>query len=173
MKKLLPIYLYGATIILVGIFLLFSDNIAFKNIKPTLGIIMSIGGVIAFFEAFSKQRKLIQFNYQEIHGLAMFVYGVSILFLCNTFDQLITITSFLLIFYAFSEIIFCNWLFNLKRKVILKIVLLRLALGLAVGIGTIFSTYNTKHNLEGFGTLFILVGINVLLYVPVMRKTSV
>lgn len=133
---------------------------------------MTSGGVIALFAAFSKHRKLIQFAYHEIHGLSMFLYGVAILFLCNTFEQLITTTSFLLIFYSFSEIFFCNWLFNLKRKIILKFVIIRLALGLSVGIGTIFATYNTKHNLEGFGTLFILVGINVLLYVPIIKKNE-
>lgn len=106
MKKFLPIYLYGTLTILVGVFFLFSDNIAFKNIKPTLVIIMTSGGVIALFAAISKHRKFIQFAYHEIHGLSMFLYEVAILFLCNTFEQLITTTSFLLIFYSFSEIIF-------------------------------------------------------------------
>jgi hypothetical protein len=79
----------------------------------------------------------------------------------------------LFIFYAFSEIIFCNWLFNLGRKVLYSIVIVRFLLGLLIGIGTVVAMYQTEHTLQIFGVLFLMVGLNVLLYVPVMKKVQV
>jgi len=173
MKKNLPLLLYGAIIILAGVFLLFSNYSSFNTIRITLGITLTIGAILSFITAFSRQRKQVEFAYHEMHALGMLVYGVSVLFLTNTFETLIYFTSFLFIFYAFSEIIFCNWLFNLGGKVIYKIVIIRLLLGLMVGMGVVVLMYypdlDKKIDLRGFGLLFILIGINILLYVPIMK----
>ena len=170
MKKYLPIYLYGTIIIFSGVFLLFSKDNTLNVIRFTLGITLVIGAVIAFGAAQSRQRKQVQFAYHEMHALIMVVYAVLILLFCNTFEKLFSFTSFLFIFYAFSEIIFCNWLFNLGQKVVFKIVIVRLVLGLVIGIGAVLSMNYTEFILEGFGVLFVIVGVNILLYVPVMQK---
>lgn len=136
MKKYLPIYLYGLIIILVGIFLLVSENITFNLVKYGLGISLILVSIFAFITAFSRQRKQVQFAYHEKHALAMSVYGIVVLLFCNSFERLESVTAFLFIFYAFSEIIFCNWLFNLEQKVVFKILAIRALLGLAIGIGT-------------------------------------
>jgi uncharacterized membrane protein HdeD (DUF308 family) len=170
MNKLIPIYLYGAIIIMEGVFTLFSKNTSFNVIKLSLGIGLTFGAILAFIAALSRQRKLVQFAYHEMHALAMIVYGISILLFCNTFDKLISFTAFLLLFYTFSEIIFCNWLFNLGQKVAYKILFVRLILGLSVGIGTVVSMNLYNSTLEGFGVLFIMIGINIILYVPIMQE---
>jgi uncharacterized membrane protein HdeD (DUF308 family) len=174
MKKHLSLYLYGIIIIFVGIFLLFSQytQSTFTTIKSIVGIALTVGAVLAFITALSRQRKHVQFAYHEMHALAMFAYGVSVLLFCNTFETLTYLTTFLFIFYAFSELIFCNWLFNLRQKVIYKIVLTRLLLGLVIGVGTIVNMNFPEFTLRGFGALFIAVGINVLLYAPVMKSTE-
>lgn len=169
MKKYLPIYSYGVLIILSGIFLLFSKNSTFNMFKFTLGITLTVGAIFAFIASLSRQRIQIRFAYHEMHALAMLVYGVSILLFCNTFEKIISFSSFLFIFYAFSEIIFCNWIFNLAQKVVFKIVIIRLLLGLVIGIGTIVAMNYTEFTLEIFGVLFIMIGINIILYVPVMK----
>jgi uncharacterized membrane protein HdeD (DUF308 family) len=169
MKKHLPIYLYGSIIILVGVFLLFSENSSFKIIKITLGISLIVGAIFAFITAFSRQRQEVQFAYHEMHALAMLVYGISLILLCNSTEKLISFTAFLFIFYAFSEIIFCNWLFNLAQKVVFKIVAIRALLGLIIGIGTVVAMNYTEFTIQIFGAMFILVGINIILYVPVMK----
>jgi len=169
MKKHLPIYLYGSIIILVGVFLLFSENSSFQNIKITLGISLIVGAIFAFITAFSRQRQEVQFAYHEMHALAMLVYGISLILLCNSTEKLISFTAFLFIFYALSEIIFCNWLFNLAQKVVFKIVAIRALLGLLIGIGTVVAMNYTEFTIQIFGALFILVGINIILYVPVMK----
>jgi uncharacterized membrane protein HdeD (DUF308 family) len=170
MKKYLPIYIYGTLIILEGIFLLFSYYVEFTAIRYPLGTMVTAAGIFAFLAAFSRERKQVQFAYHEMHAIAMLVYGVSVLGFGDTYEKITSFTAFLLIFYAFSEIIFCNWLFNLKQKVVMNIVISRAVIGLVTGIGTVVAMYPSKFSLEIFGVLFILVGINIILYIPVMRE---
>lgn len=169
MEKHIPVYVYGMLIVLSGIFLLFANNSAFELIRWTLGITLTFGAMFAFFAALSRQRKQVQFAYHEMHALTMLVYGISLLLFGNTLDEIILFSSFLFIFYAFSEIIFCNWLFNLEQKIALNIIVIRLLLGLAIGMGTIIAMNYKAFNLQIFGVLFMMVGINIILYVPVMK----
>ncbi len=170
MKKYTPIYIYGAIIILEGIFLLFSKHSTFEMIRLTTGILLTLGAVIAFVAAFSRQRQQVQFAYHEMHALAMLVYGVSVLIFCNSFEKIISVTAFLFIFYALSEIIFCNWILNLDQKSVYKIIVFRSLIGLAVGVGTFVSMNVPASTLQGFGILFIIVGVSILLYVPVIKE---
>jgi len=79
-------------------------------------------------------------------------------------------------FYAFSEIIFCLWIFHLENKVDYKIVLVCVSLGLLVGVGTIvikhYYNINDAIALSGYGILFMIIGINILLYIPIMKKNE-
>ena len=170
MNKTIPIYLYGIIIILEGAFMLFSKNYSFNFIRFSLGSGLVFSAILAFVAALSRQRKQVQFAYHEMHALTMIVYGVSIFLFCDNYNKLILFTAFLLLFYSFSEIIFCNWLFNLGQKLVYKILFVRLILGLGIGIGTVISMNNYFHaTFEGFGILFIMIGINIFLYVPIMK----
>lgn len=173
MKKHFPIYLYGAIIIIEGVFLLFAKYNDFNYIHLTTGILLTIGAIVAFVAAFSQQRKQVQFAYHEMHALAMLVYGISIFLFCNNLETFISYTAFLFIFYMFSEIILCNWLFNLGQKMVYKIIIIRVMLGLVVGIGTIIIMSLQSFQLESFGILFILVGVNLVLYIPVMKVSVI
>jgi hypothetical protein len=93
-----------------------------------------------------------------------------LLVFCSSFERFTSFTAFLLLFYSFSEIIFCNWLFNLSQRTVFKIIIIRFLLGLAAGFGTVIALNFTSYTLEVYGVLFLLVGINVLLYVPVMKR---
>lgn len=176
MKKNLPFYLYGAVLIFAGIFLLVSKHFTYQTIKYTLGITLIIGAILAFSKALSRQRKLVELTYHEINALGMMVFGILILMYANTLERLAYFSSFLMLFYSFSEIIFCSWLFNLGRKVIFRIIFIRLFLGLMVGIGSVLIMYLNSGlynlNMEGFGVLFIIIGLNVLLYIPVMKSNE-
>ena len=169
MNKSLPIYLYGSIKIFIGIFLLFSENITFNIIKFSLGIALIIGAIFAIISAFNRQRKQVQFAYHEMHAFAMLIYGVSLFLFCNSSEKLILFTAFLLVFYSFSEITFCVWLFNLGQKVVFKIVVIRTLLGLLIGAGTITAMYYSEYTLQIFGVMFFLVGINIIFYVPIMK----
>lgn len=170
MKKYLPIYLYGAIIVTEGIFLLFAQSSSFQFVRTMLGLTFAIGSIVAFIATFSRERTQVQFAYHEMHALAMMVYGISILLLCNTIESLISFTAFILLFYGFSEIIFCSWIFNLKQKVAYKILIVRILLGMAIGIGTIIAMHYTNITIEIFGALFIMIGINIMLYVPIIKE---
>jgi len=173
----IALYLYGSIIIFEGVFLLFSEYFTFITIKFALGIALLIGAILAFFTAFTRKRKHVQFAYHALHALAMLVNGIAILLFVNTMETLSYLTAFLLLFYAISEIAFCNWLFNLKNEVKSKILVVRVLLGLSVGIATAvlmnFYTVNFSIVLRGFGILFTIIGFNILLYEPIMKtKTS-
>lgn len=169
MKKYLPIYLYGSIISFAGIFLMLSHNSSFIILKSTLGIALIAAAIFAGITAFFRQNKSVQFAYHKLHALAMVVYGMAILLFCDSMERLNTLSTYLFIFYSFSEIIFCIWLFNLGQKVVFKIVAIRILLGLAIGIGTIVALNFPADTLQIFGLLFVLVGLNVLFYIPVMR----
>ena len=169
MKKYSSIYLYGTIIILAGLYLMFSKFNSFNSVKYSIGSILIIAAVVAFIAALSSQRKQVQFAYHEIHTLAMMTYGTSVLLFCNSFEQFIYFTAFLFIFYTFSEIIFCTWLFNLSKSVVFKIVIIRVLLGLVVGFATIVAMNFPDTTLQVFGGLFLLIGINLLLYIPILK----
>lgn len=172
MKRNFPLYLYGSILILVGAFLLFSRNYTFQTINTTLAISVIVGAIFAFITAFSRKRQQVQFAYHGMHALAMLVYGIFLLLLCNSSERLIAFTTFLFLFYAVSEIIFCNWLFNLSHKVVFKVVAIRALLGFAIGIGTIVAMNFSEFTLHIFGALFILIGINIIFYVPVIKANQ-
>ena len=170
MKKSISIYLYGSTITLVGIVLIFSNNLSLRNIQLSLGITLSLGAIFAIAAAFSQYRKQVRFTYHELHALTMIVYGLTILIFGFTIEKLLSFTTFLFIFYSFSEIIFCNWLFNLSQKVAYKIVIVRVLLGMAIGVGTVIALNLPTITLEIFGVLFLMIGINIIFYAPVMES---
>ncbi|SDR67209.1 hypothetical protein SAMN05216503_0251 [Polaribacter sp. KT25b] len=176
MKNNLFTHLYGSITILGGFFLIFSKYFTFENIKFSLGLSLITGAILALVTAFYRKRKQVEFTYHEMHALAMMVYGASVLLFCKNIETLINFTSFLFLFYTLSEIIFCSWLFNLDRKVSYKIIFIRLLLALIVGFGVVILEYspeiNKEINIEGFGLLFIIIGINIFLYAPVMRNKN-
>lgn len=169
MNKHFPIYLYGAILVFLGFFLIFSEQLPFHIIRITLGLSSIVGAVFAFISALARNRQQVAFSYHEMHALAMLVYGISILLFCNTFETIIPFTAFLFLFYAVSELIFSNWLFNLKQKIVFRVLAIRAILGLLIGIGAVVALSVTKLTLQLFGTMFILVGINVIMYVQVMK----
>lgn len=96
--------------------------------------------MVAFVAALTRHRKQVQFAYHEMHALTMLVYGFSVLFFCSSLETFVSFTTFLFIFYTFSEIIFCNWVFNQKQGVVFRIIIIRVLLGFVTGIGTISET---------------------------------
>ena len=173
MKTNTPLYIYGTIIISEGILLITSPPNTLYPIKYTLSIGLIVASILAFITAFSRTRKQIQFAYHEMHALTMLAYGLAIAFLCHSLEVLFYFTAFLLFFYAISEIIFCNWLYNLKNKIIYKTLIIRVLISLITGVGTVFSLNdfqkNSKLSMIEFGLLFILIGINVILYVPIIQ----
>ena len=169
MNKYLTIYLYGYTLIISGVVLFFTENSNFEQTKTIIGIGLIIGALLAIISAFSSQRKQVQFAYHEMHALTMLVYGVTILVFVNSLENLISLSIFLFVFYTFSEIIFCNWLFNLTKNINYKVLIVRLLIAAIVGLGSIITIFYPNWTFEIFGLLFILIGLNIMLYIPIMK----
>jgi len=172
MKRNIPIYLYGAIIVLEGILLLVSNSIAFDSIKLLIGVPLTVAAILAFIAAIPIRKKQVQSAYHTLHALVMLGYGICVLFFCKTFEMLLFFTSLLFIFYSFSEIIFCGWLFNMGNKIVTKIIAIRLLLGLGIGIGTVILMNFPTFRVEGYGILFMVVGVNFILYAPVMNEKT-
>jgi uncharacterized membrane protein HdeD (DUF308 family) len=174
MKKNIFIYAYGAIIVGEGILLIYSKDSTLETLTTFLGLGLITGSILAFFAAFSRQPKQVQFAYHESHAITMLTYGFYVLFFCRTLEMLTNVTAFVLMFYAFKEIIFCSLLFNLGQKVAYKVLIIRLLLGLITGIGTIMSLFYQQVHMEWalmyFGVLFVLIGINIMMYVPLIPK---
>ena len=142
-------------------------------IKITIGVLLIIDAIVGFLAALTLLQKRVAFSYHIIHALAMLVYGISVLIFVNTFETLKYFSWFLFLFYAFSEIIFCSLIFNLNKEVVFKIVFVRLVLGLMVGIFTIvimnYRDLSDIFVLKSYGLIFVVIGVNILLYFPVMK----
>jgi hypothetical protein len=173
MKKSLPIYLYGVVILLESIFLLFSENWTFETLKLTVGLPLVLGALTVIVTQLSYKNKPVAFLYHAMHAFTMLFYGFFVLLICNKLETLIFLNYFLFFFYAFSEIFFCFWLFNLGKKIFYIIVIIRLLIGLLIGIGVTVLMYDPDPNLavemEKFGLLYMLMGINLMLYDPIVK----
>jgi hypothetical protein len=53
--------------------------------------------------------------------------------------------------------------------VVFKIAIVRFPLGIATGIGTVVAMSFPAYTLVGFGILFMMVGLNIMLYAPIMK----
>lgn len=158
---------------LIGLFLMYAYNSAFNTIRLVVGISLTTGALFAFLAAMSNSRKPVQFAYHELHFIAILTYGFSLILFCKNLEQFLSFTTFLLIFYSVSEITFCTWLFNLRDKIDLRILLVRLFLGLLIGIGTVVSMNFPGLVLLLDGIFFVLIGINIMLYVPIMKRNNI
>ncbi len=177
MKNDLPVYLYSLVITLEGIFLLFSKFWTFETIKYSLGLVLILGAIFGFLKYLFRISNQVEFSYHELHAVTMLIYGFSVLLFASSVETLVYFSTLLLLFYSFSEIIFCTLLFNLGKKVIYKIFFIRIFLGLLVGGLTItimqYHDGNKAVLFQGYGLLFMMIGLNLMLYVPVMKVKKI
>ncbi|MCC6410363.1 MAG: hypothetical protein IT270_01815 [Saprospiraceae bacterium] len=176
-SKEISLFLYGSLILLSGLLLLFLQNASLEWVKYTVAGCFVLAALFAFLTAMKRDKQNVQFAYHEMHALAFIVYAFTVFFFCPSFSRFLYFTAALMLFYTFSEITFSIWLFNLKRKINPRILIVRLALGLLVGIGPVIllaHTSSTKEvKLMSIGLFFSVIGINILLYKPVMKAFQV
>jgi peptidoglycan/LPS O-acetylase OafA/YrhL len=173
MTKQLSLYLYGSLIIIAGLLLFILQSEPLRVIQYTTAGCILLAAIFAFITALKRNGKQVQFAYHEIHGLALLGYFVALFFFCHNVERFTYITAHFFVFYAFSEIIFAIWLFNLKKQISSKILILRLVLAFFIGISTMailnYSEANPITNLICIGGIFVIIGVNILLYQPIMQ----
>lgn len=173
MNKSLPIIFYGATAILAGILLLFLNLLSLDTIRFSIGISLTCGAIYAFVSANKSPKQNVRFVYHEIHAIAMMVYGISLMVFGSSLASLIFITAFLFLFYAFTEFIFCLQVFDLRKKFSYRIIITPALTGVLVGVGTILALNFPDYTIRGFSLIFMLVGVSVLLYKPVIKISKI
>jgi len=176
-RREISLLLYGSLIILSGLLLLFLQNASLEWVKYTVAGCMFPAALFALLTALSRNKQHTQFAYHEMHAIALLAFAVAVLFFCPSFSRFSYFTASLLLFYTFSEITFSIWLFNLKRGINPPVLITRLALGLLAGIGPVILLAHTASTNEvklmTIGLLFIVIGINILLYRPVMKAFQI
>ncbi len=176
MSKETSLRLQGILFISTGILAIVFSNASFVFLKYLLIGLLTPAAILGTMTAVKRIKQHVQFIYQEIHTFSIITYVIALLLFCNSFERLISFTAFLFLFYAFSEIVFCNWLFNLEGKANLKVLLVRVLSGLFIGVAVIailsYSGLNQNLKLVGYGIIFIITGINTFLYKPITAKNK-
>jgi hypothetical protein len=176
MNKKSYLVLQGVFFLLTGFLLILMAGESLQTIKYILLGGLTPSMILGVLTAAKRINKHIEFTYQIIHVFGISCYLLSLIFFCSNFDQLNNYTSIFFMFYAFSEIIFCNYLFNSNEHIKSNILLTRIVIGLICGIGSvvIFSLPDTNQafKLIGNGIIFSIIGINILIFRPILKNET-
>jgi hypothetical protein len=177
MTRFLSVYLYGGLLMITGfVILLFSSHLSLEVNRYIVSILVLISFVLASFASYLSLPHHVQSNYHALHALGLFVYGIAILYYTYNLNDFIYYTSFFLLFYGLAEIIFCFILFNLKLQLKTYTLISRIVLGLFVSIGAVLLQAITEYEPGSIiitsGILFIIIGIQIIMYVPIVKKNT-
>jgi uncharacterized membrane protein HdeD (DUF308 family) len=176
MFKYQSISVYGFLIILSGVSLLIKSGSDIKIHALVLSLTLILSSIIAGVAALKTLTNKVQSRYHTLHAVGLLFYGIFLFFYPKTVSEFSDITALFFIFYGFSEIIFCFWLFNLEAKISIFQLVLRLALGFVFFLSSILMI-GLRHpyqaaELISAGVIFIIIGTQVVLTVPIVTKLS-
>lgn len=176
MFKYSSISIYGFLIIVAGVSLLVKSDVAIATHALIVALVILISAVIAGVVAIKTLKNKVQSRYHTLHAVGLLFYSIFLFFFKNTISDFSDITALFFIFYGFSEIIFCFWLFNLQAKISVVQLIVRLALGFVFFLSSILMIglrhpYQAKELISA-GIIFIIIGIEVILTAPIVTKLS-
>lgn len=176
MFKYQSISVYGFLIITAGISLLIKSDSEIKTHALIVSSIMIISALISGFVALKTQANKVQSRYHTLHTVGLLFYGILLFFYPKTLSDFSDVTALFFIFYGFSEIIFCFWLFNLQAKISLSQLITRLILGFVFFLSSLLMI-GLRHpypstELISAGVIFIIIGIEVILTAPIVTKLN-
>lgn len=173
MTKYQSLLIYGSLVIMAGIVLIICHQQFTVGMQYTIAALMLLSAVFAYITSTKNKNKLVRFRYHELHALSFMIYSILMLWYIGS-NYSVFITSYFMMYYGISEMIFCIWLFNLKTFVNFTILIIRLVMGLVIYVSAVMIQMIAKSNqskeLIGYGFVFILIGIHILLYRPVIQK---
>ncbi len=174
MTKSQSLFIYGTSIIAAGIvFFIFQMNAEFP-IYPILIMLMSIGFVFALITSLKNGHQMVSRLYHLIHAIAFGLYLVSLIVIENTFTNIVNVSSLFFLIYGLTELMFCFQLLNKKLNLKPNILFFRIVLGFIISLGSVvfvsvFDSYQ-DFSLVGYGTLFLITGISILLFTTIFYK---
>ncbi|MDZ4756842.1 MAG: DUF308 domain-containing protein [Bacteroidota bacterium] len=174
MNRYASLAIYGILIIITGIVVLTVAYNPTYSIQYIVGIGMLLSATFAFVTAYQSRHIRVPLNYHALHAVGMVVYGFAILFFANNIESFFNITTFFLLYYGITEVIFCLQILMLKDNVSLQTDIIRLILGVFVALGAVFIISTTYFDyskaLTVSGIVFIISGINLILFKTVVKK---
>jgi hypothetical protein len=177
MNRHQSVILYGSLIIATGAFMMAMQSQPINVIRFGVAACLAVCAVVGFITAMKSDDKQVRFSYHNLHAGAILAYAGALFIAGISMDRFMLFSAVYFIFYSFSEIIFCFWLFNLEQQVGFRVLIQRLLIGFSAGIGAIvilsFTGPNFGMELMGFGILLMLTGVNVVFYKPVIKAAEI
>lgn len=174
MNRYISLTIYASLIMITGIVLICIAYTSSSIIQITIGISSLISAVFAFITAYNSRFMPVQRNYHALHGIGFLVYGIAVLFYSTTRQLFLDITAFFLIYYAFAEFIFCFQRLMNEENTNLQKDIIRFVIGIVMIIGVIAILITSSIDIHSAfmicGLVFIISGINLILFKTVLRE---
>lgn len=171
--------IYSVLIIVVGLILSVLSFFPSEYIRYAVGIGILASAAFAFLTAYKSKDLQIPLKYHALHGIAMAIYGLAVLFYATDKDKFLHITTFFFLYYGIAETIFSLQILLMRLKNLnLNIVLTRLALGFVIALGAIMvlnianvnENDNDKWAYFAAGIIFIFSGVNLILFKVILHR---
>jgi hypothetical protein len=176
MFKYQSISIYGLMIILAGISLLIKSGTNIEVHATLVSVFILLSAIVAGWVALKTTANKVQSRYHTLHAIGLLFYAILLFFYKNSISNFSDITAFFFIFYGFSEILFCFWLFNLQAKIKVSQLIIRLSMGLVFFLSSLLMI-GLRHPYQSLelisaGIIFIIIGIQVMLTAPIVTRLN-
>ncbi len=175
MTKFQTLTVYAIIIICIGILVISLSFRPSEAIQYFVGFGILVSAIFSGITAYKCKFLNVPYTYHLLHSIGFTIYGIIILFFAISSEKFLHYTSFFLLYYGITEIIFCFQITMLKRDNInFKMMIYRLLIGLLIGVGSfiiiIISTKNQRDGLLTSGIVLVFCGINLLLFRTVLKN---
>ena len=178
MTRSLTLTIYAVLIIIIGILVVALSFMPSNTIQYLVGFGMLLSAFFSGITSYKCKYLNVPYTYHLLHSIGFSIYGIVILLYAISSDNFLKATSFFLLYYGITEIIFSFQLTMLKRDNInFKTMIYRAIIGLFIGVGSfiiiMISSNNQRHALLTSGIVFVFCGINLLLFRTVLKNLKV
>jgi hypothetical protein len=176
MFKNQSISIYGFMIILAGISLLIKSRTNIEIHTTLVSVFIFLSAIVAGWVALKTTANKVQSRYHTLHAIGLLFYAILLFFYKKSISDFSNITALFFIFYGFSEILFCFWLFNLQAKIKVSQLIIRLIMGLVFFLSSLLMI-GLRHPYQSVeliraGIIFIIIGIQVILTAPIVTRLN-
>ena len=177
MTRFQTLSIYAILIVLIGTLIISLSFSPSQAIQYFVGFGMLLIGIFAAITAYKCKNLNVPYTYHLLHFVGFLIYGIALIFYASSSQLFLSITSFFLLYYGITEMIFSFELTMLKRtNVNFKTVVYRLILGLLIGVGSFIIIVITQSNhrdaLLASGVVFVFCGINLLLFKSILKNSQ-
>ena len=168
--------MYAILLMISGFVLIGLVETTYKLLSETFFFTIILSAAFASVTAFKCKQDQVPLNYHALHAIGLLLYGLSFLILAQDFDKFYLYTIFYLLYYGLAELIFGIQMLLQKDKMLFRVIVIRLAIGFTIAItavGLYISLHKyieMKNAIKVIGGLFILSGVNLILFKTVLKS---